>query len=145
MPPPPFQSNFRLLFGQVVNKWDIICFFTAHDPVDATAPFLLGMRQSLAALPDGEEVLARWSDEGWYYRGIVRHDCGDHSYLVEDSVGDLERIWREDIIADMDDADNVLQVTAICRKPCALERWKYFYHGPPHLPSPSLLPLMGCI
>lgn len=77
-------------------------------------PFLLELRQKLPHVPEGDEVLARWSDEGWYYRGIVRHDCSDGSYLVEDSIGDLEKIWREDIIADSDDADVLLQVRCSC-------------------------------
>lgn len=58
----------------------------------------------------GEEVLARWSDEGWYYRGTIRQDCGDGSYYVEDSVGDLEQIYRPDIILEADDADNEIDV-----------------------------------
>lgn len=43
--------------------------------------------------------------------GIVRQDCGDNSYFVEDSVGDLERIWREDIITDQDDASHGIVVS----------------------------------
>ena len=42
--------------------------------------------------------------------GIVRENCGDFSYIVEDSVGDLEKIWREDIIHDDDDRDKQLKV-----------------------------------
>ena len=42
--------------------------------------------------------------------GIVRHNCGDNSYFVEDGVGKLERIWREHIITDEDDAARVIQV-----------------------------------
>ena len=42
--------------------------------------------------------------------GSVKQSCGDFSYLVEDSVGDMEQIWREDIITDNDDASNILQV-----------------------------------
>ncbi len=42
--------------------------------------------------------------------GVVRQDCEDGSYFVEDSVGDLERIWREDIVTDRDDAKHILQV-----------------------------------
>ncbi|CAH1777455.1 unnamed protein product [Owenia fusiformis] len=76
---------------------------------DFTPPALLELRRSLPKLKEGEEVLARWGDEGWYYRGTLRQDCEDYSYFVEDSVGDLEKIWREDIITDNDDAGNVLQ------------------------------------
>ena len=42
--------------------------------------------------------------------GTVRHDCNDGSYLVEDSSGCLEKIGREDIIADSDDAHIVIEV-----------------------------------
>ena len=45
-----------------------------------------------------------------YASGVVRQNCGDSSYFVEDSVGDLERIWREDIITDQDDASHSIQV-----------------------------------
>ena len=36
--------------------------------------------------------------------GTVNRNCGDDSYIIEDSHSDVEKIWREDIIAD-DDAD----------------------------------------
>lgn len=39
-------------------------------------------------------------------QGTIRQDCGDGSYLVEDSVSDLEQINRADIISDADDAAN---------------------------------------
>ena len=42
--------------------------------------------------------------------GTVRHDCGDGSYLIEDSIGNLEKIWREDAIADRDDANILINV-----------------------------------
>eukprot|EP00794_Sanderia_malayensis_P007171 gene7171-7977_t len=61
-------------------------------------------------LKAGEEVLARWSDDGWYYRGTIKQDCGDSTYYVEDSVGYVERIVRQDIITDEDDADNVIKI-----------------------------------
>ena len=40
----------------------------------------------------------------------MRQDCGDNSYIIEDSVGDLEKIWREDIIHDDDDRNKHLRV-----------------------------------
>lgn len=42
--------------------------------------------------------------------GTIRQDCGDGSYFVEDSVGDLEQINRPDIITEADDADNEIDV-----------------------------------
>ncbi|XP_021341552.1 uncharacterized protein LOC110442323 isoform X2 [Mizuhopecten yessoensis] len=70
---------------------------------------LLEQRKSLPVLREGEEVLARWSDEGWYFRGIVQQDCGDLSYIIEDSTRMCEKIWREDIITDYDDANQIIQ------------------------------------
>lgn len=42
--------------------------------------------------------------------GTIRQDCGDGSYLVEDSLGDLEQIYMQHIITDADDADNEIDV-----------------------------------
>jgi len=33
---------------------------------------------------------------------MVRLDCGDGSYVVEDATGYSELVWREDIIRDSD-------------------------------------------
>ena len=44
----------------------------------------------------------------------MRHDCGDNSYIIEDGVGDLEKIWREDILADQDDDGRQLSVSICC-------------------------------
>ena len=46
----------------------------------------------------------------WCMSGTVRQDCNDGSYLVEDSAGCFEKIGREDIIADSDDAHIVIEV-----------------------------------
>jgi len=59
-------------------------------------------------ISEGEEVLARWSDDGWYYRGTIKEDCGKTIYAVEDTVGNVEKIVRDDIITDEDDADNII-------------------------------------
>ncbi|XP_076446673.1 von Willebrand factor A domain-containing protein 3B-like isoform X2 [Babylonia areolata] len=66
-------------------------------------PRMLRLRRSLPELQPAEEVLARFSDDGWYYRGTVQQNVGDLSYIVEDATGHVERIWREDIISDYDD------------------------------------------
>nr|KAG5692189.1 hypothetical protein BaRGS_008735 [Batillaria attramentaria] len=66
-------------------------------------PRLMRLRRTLPALQAAEEVLARFRDDGWYYRGTVQQNLGDCSYIVEDATGYIERIWREDIISDYDD------------------------------------------
>ena len=35
----------------------------------------LRMRKCLAPITEGEEVLARWSVDGWYYQGTVSYDA----------------------------------------------------------------------
>ncbi|XP_013387557.1 von Willebrand factor A domain-containing protein 3B [Lingula anatina] len=82
-------------------------------------PSIVRLRQSLPPADVGEEVLARWSDDGWYYRGTIRENCGDCSYFVEDGAGDMERIYREDIITDNDDVQQLLQErgTVVARHP----------------------------
>lgn len=42
--------------------------------------------------------------------GVVKQDCNDFSYIIEDSTRMCERIWREDIITDYDDANQIIQV-----------------------------------
>lgn len=37
-------------------------------------------------------------------------DCGNAIYDVEDSVGNVEKIVRDDIICEQDDADNIISV-----------------------------------
>ncbi|KAI8508392.1 von Willebrand factor type A domain, partial [Branchiostoma belcheri] len=81
----------------------------SRKPPEVVAERAAVARHSLPKLGPGQEVLARWSDEGWYYRGTVKQSLGDDSYYIEDSVGDMERIFREDIITDEDDANNIIQ------------------------------------
>lgn len=59
-----------------------------------------------------EEVLSRFMDDGWYYRGIVKKTLPSKDmYLVEDGVGEVEEVERGDIITDDDDAPNVIRPT----------------------------------
>ncbi|XP_041115955.1 von Willebrand factor A domain-containing protein 3B-like [Polyodon spathula] len=67
-------------------------------------------RRSLPNLTPGEKPLARWSLDGWYSPGSVIHSCGDQSYFVQNNEGELERIWREDLITDTEDAESIIQL-----------------------------------
>lgn len=60
---------------------------------------ILQLRAELPRVNLGEEVLAKWSDDGWYYRSIVRDNLGQNKYQVEDSLRDTEQIYREDIVS----------------------------------------------
>lgn len=60
---------------------------------------ILQLRAELPRVSLGEEVLAKWSDDGWYYRSIVKDELGNFKYQVEDSLRDTEQIYREDIVS----------------------------------------------
>ena len=64
-------------------------------------------------LQTGQEVLARWSDDGWYYVGVILKPDGDDRYYVGDSTGYIESILLEDIIVDMDNNFDVIQVSSL--------------------------------
>ncbi|CAL1540981.1 unnamed protein product [Lymnaea stagnalis] len=66
--------------------------------------FLLKLRRDLPPIKETEvDALARWLDDGWYYRCHIIRCYSDQSYDMKDSTGLVERIWREDIISDEDD------------------------------------------
>ena len=75
------------------------------------SPDILGAQQRLPGLRVDQEVLARWSDDGWYYRGRVEADKRDNQYIVRDSAGQLEVIVRDDIIVDEEHRFDVIQVS----------------------------------
>lgn len=57
-----------------------------------------------------QHVLARWPDDGWYYRGLVVRHLQDMRYQVTDATQDIETIHAADIIIDLQDAQKLLQV-----------------------------------
>lgn len=48
-----------------------------------------------------------------YFVGTVKDRCGDDCYIIQDSLGDLEKIWREDVIADDDGSNQTIRVSDI--------------------------------
>ncbi|GFR58513.1 von Willebrand factor A domain-containing protein 3B [Elysia marginata] len=95
--------------GEPGGDGDVAVLVDGQDfpPVD---PSLIELRKQLEHLRPGEEALARWSDDGWYYRGIIRQYHGDYSYDVEDSTGFIERIWREDLVSENDASGTVFEL-----------------------------------
>ncbi|CAF1056301.1 unnamed protein product [Brachionus calyciflorus] len=61
------------------------------------------LKNELSDINKGAEVLARWPDDGWYYRSIVREYLGNNQYLVEDSLKDCETFKGEDLISDINE------------------------------------------
>lgn len=68
------------------------------------------LRADLPELRPGEEVLAKWPDDGWYYRSIVKDYLGKYRYQVEDSLRDVEQIYREDIVSELHDVSDTFEV-----------------------------------
>jgi len=56
-----------------------------------------------------QQVLARWPDDGWYYRSVVV-DKTDGKVKVQDASGDTEIMQSEDIITDLVDSQEPIQV-----------------------------------
>ncbi len=65
---------------------------------------LIKIANELPELREGEEVLARWPDDGWYYRSIVKKKLNECKYQLEDSLKDIEIVSREDILSEIDDS-----------------------------------------
>ncbi|XP_029459172.1 von Willebrand factor A domain-containing protein 3B [Rhinatrema bivittatum] len=66
-------------------------------------------RPNESLLIPGQLVLYRCPHNGWYHKGSIVHDCKDHTYFLQNNTGEVERIWREDIIADIDDTNKEIQ------------------------------------
>lgn len=66
----------------------------------AESPDTLSHLRSLLGLRCEQEVLARWSDDGWYYQGCVVADGKDGRYIIQDSTGYMETVNRDDILTD---------------------------------------------
>jgi hypothetical protein len=68
---------------------------------------LIKLRRELPQIEIGEEVIAKWCDDGWYYRSIVKDYLGDGRYLIEDANHDVEEIDRDDIISEENDTKDM--------------------------------------
>ena len=71
---------------------------------------LENFRRRLPELTIGEEVMAKWSDDGWYYRSLVKQNCGNFKYKIEDVNKVLIEMSREDIISESDAENNILEI-----------------------------------
>ncbi|XP_018605369.2 uncharacterized protein LOC108933051 isoform X1 [Scleropages formosus] len=72
--------------------------------------YMTTVRVLLPKVSPGQEVLGRWSHDGWYHRGLVLHVCDDQSFILQNGAGMLERVWREDIITKGDDTSHEIKV-----------------------------------
>ncbi|XP_053311966.1 von Willebrand factor A domain-containing protein 3B [Spea bombifrons] len=60
-------------------------------------------------LVPNQKVMALCTYNGWYEEGSIVHDCGDQSYFVQMSSGEMSRMWKEDIFSDTDDYEKDIQ------------------------------------
>ncbi len=73
-------------------------FMAHHYPPDEEDPLV------------NQHVLARWPDDGWYYRALVVRPVGQLWYQVQDASQDVETIHALDIIIDLQDAQKPVLV-----------------------------------
>ena len=66
----------------------------------------------LSGVESHKEVLARWSDDGWYYHGHVIKE-GKHKCIIQDATGYHEGITKEDIIVEADHNFDIIQVNML--------------------------------
>lgn len=65
----------------------------------------------LPGLDGNKEVLARWSDDGWYYHGhVIKEDRHRNKYIVQDATGYREAISIDNIIIEDDHNVDAVQV-----------------------------------
>ena len=58
----------------------------------------ISMRNGLSKLKVGDRVLTRWPDDGWYYPSVVRGLGDNGRYKVENKLGAVKYVYREDMI-----------------------------------------------
>ncbi|XP_053399874.1 uncharacterized protein LOC123557580 isoform X7 [Mercenaria mercenaria] len=73
------------------------------------SPDLQSQRRSSPGLRMNQEVLARWRDDGWFYRGCVVADGKDQKYVIRDCTGYMETILRDDILTDTEHRFDAIQ------------------------------------
>lgn len=56
------------------------------------------MPSELSKLKVSDRVLTRWPDDGWYYESVVRDMSSDGRYIVENKLGAVKYVHREDMI-----------------------------------------------
>ncbi len=78
-------------------------------------PLITPVHSSIMAPPlINQQVLARWPDDGWYYRClVVGVAAGEGYWEVKDASGDIEVIPSCDIITDLVDSQRPLEVNVV--------------------------------
>jgi hypothetical protein len=59
---------------------------------------LIKLRMELPHLTDGEPVLAKWPEKGWYYHCMIIRYLGDFKYKITGADRETAEIYREDLI-----------------------------------------------
>lgn len=72
---------------------------------------IMKLRKTMPKLKVGEEILAKWPDDGWYYRSVITEYLGSARYRIVDSINDTEVLYREDIISEKNDVIESIEVS----------------------------------
>lgn len=59
---------------------------------------ILKLRSDLPQLTEGEPVLAKWPENGWYYHSSINEYIDDYKYDIRGDEGQQVEVYREDII-----------------------------------------------
>ena len=88
----------------LLNAYNLILGTSRGEAIDTHSD-----SKRLSGVNGTKEVLARWSDDGWYYHGHVVDERKDKC-MVQDATGYLESISKDDIIVEANHNFDVIQV-----------------------------------
>ena len=74
----------------------------------------------------GDKVLAKWPDDGWYYKSQIIQVIDPDNYRIKDSIEDTEFIRRDDIIPEKHNSDLIEATTVTFRT--AVNILVYFFY-----------------
>jgi hypothetical protein len=69
------------------------------------------IRKNLPKLEKNEQVLAKWSDDSWYYFGTIKEVVSKYTYIVVDANNYEEEIARENIVTSEQSLDAGVSVS----------------------------------
>lgn len=59
---------------------------------------LIRLRSELPHLMEAEPCVARWPQNGWYYKSTIKRYLGDYRYKIIGENGESTEVYREDLI-----------------------------------------------
>ena len=59
---------------------------------------IIKLRKELPHVLEGECVIAKWPQNGWYYQSFISKYLGDYKYRIKAVSGQKTEVYREDIL-----------------------------------------------